>query len=374
MSSVLNDMLYLTICGINGAKPDKERVEKIDMQQLFSACQSHSLTALVCYALESADVKNNAFIEAKNKSIRKNMMLDAERKKIFCYMEKNGVKHMALKGAILKDFYPKIGMRQMSDNDILFDGKYREKMHGYMLHNGYKTEMFDIEHHDEYLKPPLYNFELHAVLCPKKVNEVWYNYYANVWDRLIKDETKEYNYFFKNEDYYIFMLLHEYRHFSQSGAGLRSLLDSYVYLGKYEDSLDFDYIKKECAKLEIDDFEEKTRILSKKVFNKGETEPLTDDEKAMLNYYLGSGTYGNLKNLINNRISEIQAKDKPVTRTTKMKYIFRRLFPDVKAMKKYYPVLKKHIWLLPFVHIYRFTVRLAKRFKKVTKEIKALLK
>lgn len=48
---------------------------------------------------------------------------------------------MPLKGVILKELYPKIGMRQMSDNDILFDETYRKDVVRFMKNKGYDYDV-----------------------------------------------------------------------------------------------------------------------------------------------------------------------------------------------------------------------------------------
>lgn len=45
-------------------------------------------------------------------------------------MEQRGIWYLPLKGIILKEFYPSVGMRQMSDNDILFDEAFAEQVRG----------------------------------------------------------------------------------------------------------------------------------------------------------------------------------------------------------------------------------------------------
>ena len=119
------DMIYLTACAINGKKPKQARIDALDLPKLFEVCQKHILTACVAYALESAGVKDYEFTQAKEKAIRKNILLDAERAKILKRLEEEKIWYMSLKGSILKDWYPKLGMRQMSDNDILFDSSRR---------------------------------------------------------------------------------------------------------------------------------------------------------------------------------------------------------------------------------------------------------
>ena len=55
------DMIYLTTCAINNEKPKQERIEKLNLPELFEVCQKHILTACVAYALESAGIKDSAF-------------------------------------------------------------------------------------------------------------------------------------------------------------------------------------------------------------------------------------------------------------------------------------------------------------------------
>lgn len=42
--------------------------------------------------------------------------------------EKAGIWYLPLKGVILKEMYPVYGIRQMADNDILFDFTYRKEV------------------------------------------------------------------------------------------------------------------------------------------------------------------------------------------------------------------------------------------------------
>lgn len=55
------------------------------------------------------------------------------------------------------------------------------------------------------------------------------------------------------EDFYVYFIAHEYKHFSMSGTGLRSVLDTYVLLmdGK-ADKLDWGYIHGELKKHRVE--------------------------------------------------------------------------------------------------------------------------
>ena len=128
-------------------------------------------------------------------------------------------------------------------------------------------------------------------------DEKFYEYYAEVKSRLIKDDGNNYGYHFSPEDFYVYMTAHEYKHYSVGGTGLRSLLDVYVFLKKSEGLLDFDYVLSEMEKLELSEFEEKNRCLALNLFGSNE---MTGDNREMLEYVVHSGAYGNVENSVRN--------------------------------------------------------------------------
>lgn len=342
------NMIELTVCAINGSVPDKSLLDNIDRAALFEVCETHILTACVSYALESAGLKYDEFSEAKNKAIRKNIILDTERKKILAELEKEGIWYMPLKGALLKDWYPKLGMRQMSDNDILCDNNARDRIKDIMLGLGFTCDKFGKSVDDTYLKEPVSNFEMHGGLFPKgDFYSALTEYYSNVKERLIKDDKNSYGYHFSNEDFYIYMIAHEFKHYSEGGTGVRSLVDIYVFHKKFGKVLDMDYIQRELSKMSMDDFERGTRELAFKLFERAE---LSDAEKAELDYYILSGTYGVVAHKGQNMAERNLRKEGYDTGT---KYLLKRIFPPMEQIKESYPFYYRHKLLIPFLWIKR---------------------
>lgn len=126
-------LMYLIRCVLNDKIPAKEKLDKMNLSGVFAVAKAHSLTAIAAYALESAGIYDNAFEEEKNKAIRKEIILDAEREKVLAELGKAGIWYMPLKGIIIKDLYPQIGMRQMCDNDILFNKSKIEMLKQLMI-------------------------------------------------------------------------------------------------------------------------------------------------------------------------------------------------------------------------------------------------
>ena len=90
---------------------------------------------------------------------------------------------MPLKGSILKEWYPKFGMREMADNDILFDATRRQQVRNIFANRGYSIESYNKGNHDAYEKPPIYNFEMHVALFHEDCSTLQKKY-ENVVDRL----------------------------------------------------------------------------------------------------------------------------------------------------------------------------------------------
>lgn len=362
------DMLYLSLCAINDITPNRELLDKMNTDLLFSICRSNSLTALVCCALEKVVTPEHRWLEAKGKAIRKNLLLDIERGRITAFMNECGIKHMPLKGVILKELYPQAGMRQMADNDIWYDEKYSKELEVFMKKLGY-TDISVGGNHDCYKRPPIYNFEMHRTLF-SRVYEPFYSYYTDLDRLLITDSDSGYACHFSNEDFYVFMIAHEYKHYSYGGTGFRSILDCCVYLKKYGDKLNFKYIEKETDKLQLSNFEQKQRRLCKKL-NEVQLDTLDTSEQEMLEYCFLSGTYGNMENLVSGRLKKLSDSGK-ITSKTKRRYVISRIFPPMEFYKIHYPFFYKHKALIPLCFFIRAYNGIFKKRINLKKEIQII--
>lgn len=369
MNKIHFAMIHLVSCGINRTTPCREIVGDIDMEKLFSVCKAHFLEVIAGTALKQAGiVLPEKWTQKLSKSVRKSILFDDERKKLFMFMEQEGIWYLPLKGTVLKDYYPAVGMRQMSDNDILFDAQQSKKLRKYMESCGYKCGNIGKGAHDVYKKEPVYNFEMHRTLFDGNIQEIFHAYYADVKKRLLHNENSEYGYHFSKEDFYIYTTAHAYKHYSAGGTGLRTLLDFYVYLSAEEKNMDSEYIEKECMLLNTAEFEAMSRCLCKKVFSADAPDNaedfedyLSENERERLEYYLASGVYGTEKKLIENRISKHRKK---TGNNSGLSYVLSRIFPGMEIYKSYYPFFYKHKLLLPIGWLYRLLRMIFSRKKR----------
>lgn len=382
MKKIAYDLLYLSGCGVNQLQPEKDCLKDYqdNLKKLYLVSKEHQIDACVGATLKKAGIPlPKEWEEQIARNIRKNLLFDIERTRILSWMENCGIWYLPLKGILMKQYYPEPWMRQMSDQDILYDVSKTVQLKEYMVSQGY-CAVVGKGVHDVYQKPPVFHFEFHRALYNSNPSETWAEYYRHIKGRLIQEKKGAFGYRMRREDFYVYLVSHSYKHYAGSGTGIRTLLDTYVYLCQEEPHLDFSYVEQECGKLGILEYEQRNRMLCKKLFSMDvcihydpeRLDSLSETEKQMLREYLLSGVYGNTDQKIKKRISSYQKDDGSIDRIT---YIKDRLFPDEKFVKSYHPFVHKHRWLYPFLWIYRLVRGMVcgKRRKKIWREIQAFM-
>ncbi|MBQ3215842.1 MAG: nucleotidyltransferase family protein, partial [Oscillospiraceae bacterium] len=285
-------------------------------------------------------------------------------------MDDRGIWYMRLKGSVLKDLYPRMEMRQMTDQDILFDTTRREDMREFMLARGYDPKGHSDTHHDIYHRDPCYNFELHHTLFELHCDLRLVNYYRNVKEeRMLPNNDGTMGFHFSDEDFYIYMIAHAYKHYTDHGVGLRSLVDVYVFDSQKPD-LDWAYVEGECQKLGMYEYERTCRFAARKLLRDNAPETLTEAEIGMVRFCTASGTHGNEEGYIHH---ELRSGGGKVTFWQKVKYLWKRLFPSAKWMRENERLVRRHPWLLPVGWITRLFRGIFKKGGHTTSEFRYVM-
>ena len=361
------DVIYLSSCAVSGRKPDGERVAETEIEAVRTVACSHLLGACVSSALESAGVRDEAFAQIRANALRKAVIYEHEFKRVTSALRDARIPYVPLKGAVLKELYPSLGMREMADIDILYDAGRRDDVRTLMEGLGYSTDgWYGMGVDDHFRKPPVTLFEMHTHLFDVRYNPDLAKYYEGIWERLISKEEGSFEYRFTEEDLYIYLVAHEYKHYISGGTGLRSLLDIFLFMEANGDRLDREYIDGELASLGLTDFEKDNRELAVHLFGDGE---LSDKERSMLDYILSSGAYGTHKHHIENSLAKQEKEG-----LGKGAYVKRRVFIPYSQIKEKYPLLVKVPVLIPFLPLYRFGRGMIKNRQRLAVELKTLLK
>ena len=378
-----NPIFYILRCALNNTKPDKSALEGVNFDELRTLCRFHGVNAMAATALLSvdgiediigADGKKQCHY-SKSRSIGRYLTYKDETQLVCEALAKREIHYTKLKGIVLGDYYAQIGMREMSDVDLLIDSDKIKQAGEVMRSFGYEGTALELSNHDVFQKPPMLCFEIHDELFTK-YHRKYYDYYINCRDKMIPATDDPYELRFTDEDFYIYMLAHSVKHLYDSGVGLRALTDIYVFLNSFE--LDRGYVDCELEALGILKEEQVMRSLAFKLLSpsqSAELPSLTDSEEKVLTVILESGANGTLEQSIKNRTTESVFSDSgEISAKSKRAYIKSRLFPKPEAYEIAHPFFYRHKAARPFLVFVRIGEALFKKKDGLKTEIKMLSK
>lgn len=377
--------------GLHGEKV-KDLPKTCKLSQVYQLAKSNDVLAVayeglgdnLLAALPESIVRE--WKSACDNTLYREVSFDLEREGILSALEEEGLSYLPLKGILIKNYYPKPGLRFMSDNDILYGEVEEMPGGGYQLKEGSKKESQEkmikimknlgyevkslVSNDESFVKEPHYNFEMHNALFSE--SHKVYKHFKNSWEHAILDEGSKYAYHFSDEEEYVYFLAHAYKHFDRTGCGIRTIVDIYVIL-QAKGKMDEEYLNRRLQETGLLDFRRKMERLARHAFGKDEGE-MTQEDLEVYAYMLGSGTFGNVGNLVGNRLNELKEEGWDA-RWSRLIYIKERIFLDEKTIRGNYPYFDKHKWAKVFLPAYR-VIRgvqihprlLLEEFKKVTRK------
>ena len=208
--------------------------EGISLGELFSVSKAHGIQALVFRGLnelqpDCMDPVWKQWENQVNQLLAQSVVQLQERDELIDIFTRAEIDVLPVKGCWLKELYPDINDRQMSDLDMLVREEDVSRAEVLLLERGYRKDEVGF-HHTVYRQAPYLVLELHTSLLPK-IDE-HRSYYEDVWNRATAGENPRL-YRLKPEDAYIYYLVHLNMHLSEGGSGIRSILDNCIYLRAY---------------------------------------------------------------------------------------------------------------------------------------------
>jgi len=338
-------VIHLVRCTLKNEQP-QEKSENLSWEDVFRLADKHMIANIVWYSVNK--LKNQPepelwkkWTELKNKALVKDIIQRDECRKLTASFENKKIRCMLLKGIFLKELYPQSDFRTMSDIDIVIDVENIQKARNIMQSLGYTYKNAGVKNHDVYFKKPVMNVEIHKRLFSSISMNNLAEYYKNAFTKAEKTADCKYIYKMTDEEFYIYILSHFYKHYSKSGSGIRSVIDVYVLNHSIYERLNKQSLNNTLKKLQLLDFRNQITELSETWFGENrESSELAN----ISDYIINSGTYGKMSNLIDNKIKGKGRK----------RYFIECVFPPLYIMKNNYPILNKMTFLLPFMWIWRW--------------------
>lgn len=346
--------------------------EDVSWNDLFEYAKSQSLSTMAYRAIQTSgfDIgaelsKEWATLFSRNLVAYVNQEHECER--LCKAFSDAGIMNMPLKGSVIRKLFPAPEMREMCDLDILVKPEDIERAHEIMLEKGYDfIEEHTTSHNRDYQKPPYLNVEIHNYLLPRE-NRLFF-YYADYWTKAVYKEN-DLTCRMGWDDCYVYMIAHTYKHFSQFGTGIRSVLDAYLMRSQLKDILDREYITAQLKILGILDFANSFERLSVAWFE-GENNDMPEELQFYNNRVLESGTYGE-NDILKAKAMKYISEGKSL-RYAKRRMAITKVFPSYANMKRKYPCLKYLPFLLPLFWVLRWISTVFAKPKKMITFFKKL--
>ncbi len=356
--------LFIDILRYEMTGMDKEGtahpVDNNTLLELYKLSKRHDLAHIIAGNLDSAGLLDESETSAKFRkqlimSVYRNRQMQFEYAKIRHILEENSIPFIPLKGAVLRQYYPKESMRTSCDIDILVHDGDLERAIEALCGIGYKSG--EREFHDVSLfSPSGVHLELHFSILEtvEKLDRVL----SKAWDHAKLKDGSKYEYEFEKEFFYFHIMAHAAYHFTSGGFAVRALLD--VYVMKYNMGVSCKDAEDLLSMAGIYKFAEEIEAISDYCFRGGQGTELTSE---LIAYFFTGRMYGD----VDTRVAMYKSEKKST-----LSYLIHRIFPPHSTMAEQYKRLKKHPVLLPWYWVLRLVKKLfAKRIKSAANEARA---
>ncbi len=272
------------------------------------------------------------------------------------FFEEEKIDFMPLKGSVIRKHYREGWLRTSCDIDILVK-EYALDRCGSILAEKYGyTYEGKCPHNVSFFTPEKIHFELHYNLVGNRVTEKSREVADGVWKGAKLKDGYNHWYEMSDEMFYYYHIAHIAKHFLTGGCGIKPFIDMLIL----EDIAGSDIEKRNklLEEAELLKFANNIRKLYR-VWFLGEEH--TETTFQMQEYILNGGVYGTSQNKI---VFAQQRKG------GKFKYVISLIFLPYSSMKKKYPILEKHKYLLPIYTVRRWIgVLQNKKYKKYMSEL-----
>lgn len=341
-------------------------LESPDWAQLFYLSKLHNVVSLGYESMKRMPVE-----DGPDQELRKRWKYENDQCTFQCIyqqaaleelkecFEREQIPVILLKGAVLREYYPREDLRTMSDLDILIRKEDIPRIRPLFLRMGYQAKSIDKRNEDIYTRDECVTLEVHRELLWRQ--DAWNEYFGHVWERTEKLPGYNWVQIMNPEDFYFHLLGHMIQHMHNGGIGIKAFLDIKIFQEQNREKLETNEFQDTLKAFHLEKLNENIGKLFQLWEGEAHTDPLME---AWTEFIMNCGAYGEVGNFIitNPAFSDFRESQKKGFR---YRYIWRRLFPSYEEMKHMYPKVKKYTYFY-YVgkRIYQNGIRRKKNIKR----------
>lgn len=329
----------------------QEKPIDVNFENVYELACAHEVAGISFLGVKKLENKCDDILFKKweNKyllSIERDFEQTVAGDKIELLLSENGYKHLSAQGREVKKYYPSPELRMMSDIDFIVQKEKLSEIKTLLTLNGYT--LTDENQEEISVTDGINLIEIHTdffysqrtfqngVKCLSVLNNPF----------KIALTNDDLTYFLDDTNLYLFNVLHLYKHFLSSGAGIRRIMDIYV-LKRELKNVDYERIGILLDRAGLGEIDKNITNLALSWF--GNTDKKFDENLAKTVFL--SENHGSRQAVAIRRYKKEKDKRKPFA---KIRYAFSRFFIDKTTCYKLYPFCKKHRYPLFLCWIHRF--------------------
>lgn len=267
-------------------------------------------------------------------------------RQILDLFDANEITYMTIKGAVIRELYPRPEYRHMTDADILIRPEQYPRIRQLLSSLGME-EQEDSDYEQTWSCPALM-LELHRCLVSKHFL-TYYDYYRDSWRFARKNRTGS-GYHLSAEDHMVYFVVHFAKHYLAGSICAKDICDFYVWQKAHPD-MDDTYIRKELEKLHLGHFYRNVLDLLANWFQGA---PSTEATELITRAAFQGGVNQDFNHSAAKNIMHRRGKENDRLGAKKVKWFLRAIFPSAAVLSCTYPVLRKAPVLLPVFWVRRW--------------------
>ena len=293
----------------------------------------------------------------------KQMRANAELKEVIEMLRANGIKFTLLKGVLLADLYPNAEYRRACDADIFIASEDFRRVAGLLEARKYlHIVSAATEHEQTFNLDDILSIDLHTRLFGEFYDKNSAAIHAAEFESqssLVNVEVIGTNVDTLSPNiFFVYVLCHHAKHFVKKGINFRHLIDICLFVNKYNDQFDWDYILSSLDRFSLKNFILILLFICKSYLGMTDLPVLykdVDEDAVRLLLYDIVERNANALAGLERSSTEYLLRDKTYYSKGKKSFSMwlASYFPSARALSFKYLYAKKHPVLLPAAWVHR---------------------
>ena len=362
-SRILFSLLRYAVCGETNESALRAHFTDEQLPALFRLAAPHDLQHILGHSLQALQLGTDhplfpTVVHKTREAVFRYARMNLDYENICAALEGAGIAHLPLKGSVLRAFYPEPWMRTSCDIDLLVHNADLEAAADLLVEKLHFTRSA-LGHYDLSLySPGKVHLELHFSVENLEETNSEQKVLADFWNVAELEPGYSFRYRVSDEMFYFYHITHMAKHLQDAECGIRPFLDLWVLHHR----VPHDRKKREAllTKGGMLRFAQAAEALSEVWFSGSAPDPISQRLEIFI---LQHGTAASTANYV---------ALKQGRQGGRLRFLRNKLFPPFQRMAWYYPILRKHPWLLPVCTIRRWCRLLFTRDFQRAKEIMRL--